>query len=130
VWVSRRRKRQRRGCCRYRSFFKGKLEEESQQEFGRRSRQLLTIEVEVRAQTESVVVGVLALQPTIEELMQVVQVLLAPAAGRGGSLHRIPLGHMLKPSIVVSSSLQDVSTVLCEDISEELGASLDIEFLR
>jgi len=89
------------------------------------TRRLANVQVEVFPQ--SVTVGVDVLAPTVQELVQIVEVLLAAAAtsvaGGGGLCN----GETRVPAIVLANTLQYVAVVGSQGIGKELGTGANIE---
>jgi hypothetical protein len=88
-------------------------------------------QVEVSAEPGVGFAGVNTLDPTVEPLVKIVQVVLAQTAfarqGSGG----IVVGHILEPSVIFAKSEKKVTIAGGDRVSEELGSgpSIEIHFL-
>lgn len=85
------------------------------------------IQVEVFAKRRVVLIGIDVLAPTIQELVQVVEVVLLPAVTVMGSSGCICISHSLEPAIVMTDGGEEVAIIFIEQLREEFGASTDIE---
>jgi len=87
---------------------------------------LADVQVEEQAEVRGVSVDVL--HPSIEELVQVIQVILtstATAVGRGGSLI---VRHTGVPSVIDTDHLEYISTGIVDHIPDIVGGSLGVVF--
>jgi len=87
---------------------------------------LADIQVEVQAEVCGVCIDVL--HPSVEELVQVIQVILtstATAVGRSGGLL---VRHAGVPSVIDADHLEDISTGIVDHIPNIVGSSLGVIF--
>lgn len=73
------------------------------------------------------VVRINVLEPAVERLMQVVQVVLASATSRVGCCSSLAHGHSYMPSIVHADTLQQIAMIIFQSIGQELGPCMDVE---
>lgn len=85
------------------------------------------VQIEVLSKTVVLVVGVHVLKPPIQELVKVVKVVLAPAAGTFCSSSRIGIGHSLEPAIIVSTGKKEIAVISSKLFRKVLAARQNIE---
>jgi hypothetical protein len=85
------------------------------------------IEVEVLAEAEGVIVGVLVLHPAIKELLKVVEVVLGEAVALLSSTNSIGMSHALMPSVVATNAQENVTAIFLEVVCEISSTSSDVE---
>lgn len=74
------------------------------------------IQVEVLAKRRVVLIGVNVLAPTVQELVQVVEVVLLPAVTAMGSSGCIRISHSLEPAIVMTNAGEKVAIIFIEQL--------------
>lgn len=72
------------------------------------------IQVEVFAERRVVLISIDVLAPTIQELVQVIEVVLLPAFTTMGSSGCIRMGHSLEPAIVMTNGGEKVAIIFVE----------------
>lgn len=73
-------------------------------------------------------VGVDTLQPAVERLVEVIEVVLSETGGRvGGRLGSLVISHAFGPAVVLAKGLGEVVTKLIENTAEVACTSADVE---
>lgn len=85
------------------------------------------VQIEVLSKTVVLVVRVHVLKPSIQELVKVVKIILAPAAGTVSSCSRIRIGHSLEPTIVVPAGKKKITVISSELLRKVLAACQNIK---
>lgn len=85
------------------------------------------VQIKVLSKTVVLVVGVHVLKPPIQELVKVVKIVLAPAAGTVCSSSRIGIGHSLEPAIVVPTGKKKIAVISSELLRKVLAARQNVE---
>lgn len=73
------------------------------------------------------IVGILPLQPAVDELMDIVKVVLTSAARGVRCTRSIGVGHAMVPTIILPDGREDITVVSGQDTSKKLSPCLDIE---
>lgn len=85
------------------------------------------IQVEILAKGRVVLIGIDVLAPTVQELVQVVEIVLLPAVTTMGSSSCICINHSPEPAVVMTNGGEKVAIIFVKQLREEHGASTDIE---
>jgi len=82
--------------------------------------------IQVEVLTEAVFVSVNVLEPTVEELMKVVEIVLAETARGPPSSGSIVKGHAPMPTVVSADGQNQIATIFFQTVGEVFGTSLDV----
>jgi len=85
------------------------------------------VQVEVLAKSTVPIISVDVLAPAVKELMQVVQIILAPAAARVARSSGFPVSQSGYPAIVLSNTQKDIAIVVPQCLGKVTSGGADVK---
>jgi len=87
---------------------------------------LTAADVQVKVCSKAEFVSIPVLEPTVEELVKVVEIVLAKTAICPPSSGSIVIGHAFVPAVVSPDSQDQITTIFFQTVGEVSGTSLDV----